>query len=372
MDWELRQSEATLTDPYGLESFLLGMDQEFRPRSASPLGGFTFLQDARQMLLFSRQIEKELLNAGGPGNLYVGFQNDQKLTVESKRYRRLMQAGITVCAFGEGIPSARDAEGLEGWYRLSPNHTMIENQWFLVTQVPQPIAFVGWEVSDESIWGLHGVTHPGKTFAGFVSEDPHVVGALVGHFEEVRASAKRETPGQSGDARTVINNLTPRRVMLLADDGKRPFLQRAVSALAGSAPIPGNEFFLYDLAAASYLLDPYPKESDEKQRHQPLTTQFVRDTVKRPYLADLMAKFEKAGSKVKGVLPTGVGFGDLAKWCGEIQVDVVVAPVEFAEPSLPDRLRGYRIENLASKVSCSVVVDDPNRGAWIYKEASKA
>lgn len=89
MDWELRQSEATFGDPYGLESFLYGLDREFRPHGDDPLRGFNFLHDARQMLDFSRKIERELLTSGGPGALYVGFQNDQKLVAESQRYRRL-------------------------------------------------------------------------------------------------------------------------------------------------------------------------------------------------------------------------------------------------------------------------------------------
>lgn len=369
MDWELRQSEATFGDPYGLESFLYGLDQEFRPRADDPLRGFNFLQDARQMLDFSRKIERDLLTSGGPGTLYVGFQNDQKLIAESSRYRRLRQANIVIYGFGEGTPSARSAEGLDAWYRLERNHKRIENQWFLVAQAAHSVAFVGWEVSDDTIWGLHGISYPGKNFVGFVSDDSRVVTALVGHLEDIRSSITPETPDESGDLRTVLNDLHPRRVMLLADDGKRPFLNRALTVLASKAPIQGCELFLYDLTSASSLLSSTFYKKNEKII-QPLDAQSVRDTLNRGYLADSMDRFARMGANVNAVFPTILGFGDLAKWCKELQIDVVVVPVEFDRPSLSDRLSGYRISALSSKVSCAVVVDDPQHGAWLCKPLS--
>lgn len=83
-----------------------------------------------------------------------------------------------------------------------------------------------------------------------------------------------------------------------------------------------------------------------------------------------MDRFAKTGAKVNAVFPTSLGFGDLARWCKELQIDVVVVPVEFDRPSLSDRLSGYRIGALSSKVSCAVVVDDPRHGAWLCKPQS--
>ncbi len=62
MDWALRGSEASQGDPYGLAAFLRRLEQE----TAVPgeqLRGFTFLEDARQMLGYTRQIERALVAA---------------------------------------------------------------------------------------------------------------------------------------------------------------------------------------------------------------------------------------------------------------------------------------------------------------------
>lgn len=140
-----------------------------------------------------------------------------------------------------------------------------------MTQAASSIAFVSWEVSDDAIWGLHGISYPGKKFVGFVSDDSRVVSALVGHFEDIRSSITPETPGESGDLRTVLNDLNPRRVILLADDGKRPFLNRALTVLASKAPIQGCELFLYDLTSSSSLLSPTFFRKNEKKSN-PLTS----------------------------------------------------------------------------------------------------
>jgi hypothetical protein len=107
-----------------------------------PLLGARFLYDARQMLAATREIEQAV---SAPGTtLYVGFQRADKLDGEAPIYRSLTRQGVQVIAFGTGTPTEVPEVH---WVRLPENHDALENQWFLVTETPEPIAFVGFETS---------------------------------------------------------------------------------------------------------------------------------------------------------------------------------------------------------------------------------
>jgi hypothetical protein len=147
----------------------------------SRLPGTRFTYDAREMLRATREIESSLQDGG---TLWVGFQDAPKLEHESARYAELTAAGATVVAFGTGQPVL--AEGVRvRWVSLVPSTTRLENQWFLVTTDPEPIAFVSWEVSDPQRFGVGGISAPDKRFVGFVTEDPRVIGELVSYLESV-------------------------------------------------------------------------------------------------------------------------------------------------------------------------------------------
>jgi len=122
------------------------------------------------MLGYTRQIERALVVAEAAGPLYVGFQTVTKVPGETARYRRLRQEGVNVRGFGEGAIDSADRYGLRGRTALTPDHERLENQWFLVSLAPEPIAFVGWEISAEDRWGRDGITAPGKCFAGFITD----------------------------------------------------------------------------------------------------------------------------------------------------------------------------------------------------------
>ena len=165
------------------------MDWDY-PRGAGPEGIFeigrrlaehigripdatTFTNDAREMLRLTRRVEAE---ARG-GRLFVGFQNAQKLELERPRYEALAAEGTQVVAFGEGQLD-EPIEGLE--YRsLQPDHARLANNWFLVSDAPERVAFVSWETSRPEDFGEGGAATPGKTFVGFVTDDPVVVAELA-------------------------------------------------------------------------------------------------------------------------------------------------------------------------------------------------
>lgn len=356
MDWRLSESEAAAPGSGGMTSFMARLQRQLRSGGA-PIEGFSFLSDAREMLRISREIEAEWVSGPAPSAVYVGFQNDAKFELETDRYREIKRRGVSVYAFGEGNPQSAE-NGATAWFSLPRDRRNLENQWYLVARAPQPVAFVGWEVSDDSLWGRHGATHPDKRFAGFVSQDPRVVLAITSHLDIVRASNR---PGSnSGEAsrdgtlRELLSGTAPRRLGLLVDDGKRPAVNRVLNSVVNAGPIPNCDLYLYDLASASYLVDPYPRSDDRR----PLDAAYVRAAIGRPYLADRMEQIHADGS-VFGILPTGVGFSDLGEWSNRLGLDAVVIPGEYEHAGLMDRLRGYTLDALRSATGASVLISHP-------------
>ena len=109
----------------------------------------------------------------------MGFQAAAKFDVEAERYRALLAAGTQVVAWAAG-PHA-DGLGLDDLdYRALPADTRrLENQWFLVTDSPETLAFVSYELGDAKTFGIGGAASPGKRFVGFVSDDADVVDLLI-------------------------------------------------------------------------------------------------------------------------------------------------------------------------------------------------
>lgn len=357
MDWNLSEAEAAAEGGIGIASFMDRLQVQLR-NGGDPIEGFSFLSDAREMLRISREIEAGWKLGPAPSAVYVGFQNSEKFKNEIARYAPIKRRGVSVYAFGEGEPE--DAQqAATAWISLPTNHRSLENQWYLVTRTPEPVAFLGWEVSDDSsLWGQHGATHPDKRFAGFVSQDERLVFAITSHLDMVRASNRpRSTSGEAsgdGSLRSVLSGMAPHRLGLLIDDGKRPAVTRVLGAITSAGPIPNCDLYLYDLASASYLIDPYPRSED---RH-PLEAAYVRNAIGRPYLADRMEQIPADGN-VFAILPTGVGFGDLGEWSNRLELDGVVIPSEYEHAGLIDRLRGYTLDVLRSATGASVVISPP-------------
>ncbi len=135
----------------------------------------SFTYEPRAMLRTTREIER----AARGGHLFVGFQKADKLLVEADRYADLVAADTDVTAWAFG-PKPADPRLAALDYRESRNDTsQLDAQWFLVSERPEPLAFVSYELGDRARFGVGGAATPGKRFVGFVSDDPDVVALLV-------------------------------------------------------------------------------------------------------------------------------------------------------------------------------------------------
>jgi hypothetical protein len=151
-----------------------------RELGGGPLTGTRFLYRARDMLAATREIEAAV--HGVDTALFVGFQRAEKLEGEASTYRGLVAAGVRVTAFGTGVPRA--LPGVR-WVAVPEDQAAIQNQWLLVTERPEPIAFVGFETSAPERFGLVGVGDPGRSFTGFVTGDRRLVRAIAEHLETI-------------------------------------------------------------------------------------------------------------------------------------------------------------------------------------------
>ncbi len=145
-----------------------------------PLTGTRFLYHARDMLAATREIEAAV--RGADTTLFVGFQRAEKLDGEAVTYRDLVAAGVRVIAFGTGEPG--DLPGLR-WVPVPEDQAAIQNQWLLVSELPEPIAFVGFETSDPAHFGRAGVSDGDRAFTGFVTGDRRLVRAIAEHLEMI-------------------------------------------------------------------------------------------------------------------------------------------------------------------------------------------
>lgn len=180
MDWRYPD-----TDPSRRAQGIAEIAERIVAETDDPqLTGTRFTYDAREMLRATRDIEASL--AGG-GRLWVGFQKADKFDHETERYRKLTDGGAEIVAFGAGSPASDDI-GVR-WIPLAPSTTLVENQWFLATTEPEPIAFVSWEISDPERFGEGGISAPDKRFVGFVSDDRRVIDLLVTHLDGVAGRA---------------------------------------------------------------------------------------------------------------------------------------------------------------------------------------
>lgn len=178
MDWR-RSPQGDPGDPDGITSLLNAAHAEI---GGPPLTGTRFLHAAREMLRFTRQIEAAVLGVGT--TLYVGFQDARKFDKERTVYRDLTGAGTHVVAYGAGEPE--DDCGAT-WVALPDEPDALENQWFLITRAPEPIAFVGFETSPDPLRTHGPAGRRGKTWEGFVSGDKRLVDALIDHLDGVAA-----------------------------------------------------------------------------------------------------------------------------------------------------------------------------------------
>ena len=200
MHWAITEEDMSPRDATGVEGLIIRMEKELRA-DGTPIEGFRFLNSSAKMLRYSREIEKEVRASPTGACLYTGFQATDKLLAESRTYHRLLRAGVKVAAFGEGVMPETPDRLEDIWTPLERNTRALENQWFLVSSAPAPIAFIGWETSPETLFGKGGLTAPGKQFKGFVTNDVRVVHAVITHLESV-SCRELQVSSRSSSARS--------------------------------------------------------------------------------------------------------------------------------------------------------------------------
>ncbi len=353
MDWTISENDILLKDFSGVEGLIERMDRELRD-GGTPIEGFRFLTDANEMLAFSREIEREIRASPSRADLYAGFQNADRLFSEAHRYRLLVRAGVRVTAFGQ-CRLESPPKGLEGaWTPLERNIRALENQWFLVSSNPAPIAFVGWETSPEKMFGLGGISSPGKRFRGFITNDCRVVHSIIAHLESVRARAALAGEGE-------FENRV-RRVLAVTSLDDSPEYAAVRSCAAGLAAAEGGEVVLFEISAASYLVSPYPEEN-RRQWIRTLQEPELRRLGRSP-VAKQMEVIRARGAGAQAILPTAHGFRHLAEWAEREDADLILIPVSLVNPGLFDRLRGYSLRALLDHTERQVLVVYPDGSTY--------
>jgi hypothetical protein len=361
MKWTITESDATRQDPSGVEGIISRMEQELR-QDGPPIEGFRFLNSAMEMLRFTREIEDEVLSEPDGADLYVGFQTGQKIDGEARRYQRIVDAGVKVVGFGTDLPADNPTRLVDRWISLSFNTRALENQWFLVSSHPTPIAFVGWETSEEA-FGVGRLSAPGKEFKGFVSSDSRIVDAMMAYLERLTLSEHRKKV----PVRQLADEITfpVRKTLVLTDREANSGYGDLRSAAGELARIKSSQVVLYDLSAASTLalVSAYPEENRE---------QWFRTLNKvelkyfgRGFLADQIEELEAMGLEAGAVLPERPGFAHLAEWVSREKIDLIMIPQEMVRPGLLSRLKGFSLSTLLENTDIPAIVYESDDALWL-------
>lgn len=329
----------------------------------------SFTNDAREMLRLTRRVERE---ARG-GRLFVGFQNARKLELERPRYEALTAQGTRVVAFGEGQLDA-PIEGLE--YRsLSRDHAGLANNWFLVTDDPERVAFVSWEISQSENFGQGGAATTGKTFVGFVTDDQTVVdelASLLASFGQpapsrpTPASAKPAEPsGPDPESTALAEAIRNTRVEATgAAPGavvvaiRRDDSDRVILAAAAIARQEQRRLVIVDRSAESIFGMPYADlrgDDDFRPRPDELFGAGTAIREGRARTARAITAAKALGLDAGGWFPTRSGSDGVAAAVKRFEGSVVVVPGTVRQPSVAERIRGMSLGSL-EKIGVPIVV----------------
>ncbi len=322
-----------------------------------------FTYDPRAMLRTTREIER----AASGGRLLVGFQTATKFEVETQRYRDLVAAGTDIVVWAAGDHAA--GQGLEAidYRALKPSTVRLENQWFLVTDRPEPLAFVSYELGDPATFGIGGAAQPGKRFVGFVSDDPGVVDLLIRSLLPVGApTAPRRPSGPSVTAQELVDASGPADEPAASDAGDGAIVvavgrgddRQAFLAALALARREGRALVLVDRSAEGFV-SPYTDwRGDDAGRPSPdrlFDAQFAR-AAGRGVLGDFLDAAELAGVTAGAWYPTQSGPDGLADAARRFGGALVMLPPDAARPSLAERVRGMTTDRVRTATGVPVMV----------------
>lgn len=299
-----------------------------------PLRGTFFVNDAREMLVATREIEQAAREYAG--TLYVGFQDAARLDDEAATYRSLVKE-TSVVAYGVGRPRTQ-IDGLE-WVPVPRDRHALHNQWFLVLTGEESVAFVGYETSPPSAYRKGPSQNAERTWDGFTTGDRRLVDHLIDRLHRVRDLEQRR-PG--------------RWYLAATDDGTDPRYAAVRRAALDAASADGAGLILYDRTTESYLTNPYPSGpwSDEGDALSPgwqLSPQAL-DAVGRGYLAEQLRAAADAGVNATAHLAVDTGATAMADVVARFAPDIVFLPQHLERPSLLDRVKRNTLPALAAVI----------------------
>ena len=389
MDWRITEEDLSQFGRTPVGGFVERMERELRGEGG-PIEGFRFLHTTEEMLRFTREIGDEVLNNPGEANLYTGFQTAAKFDAEMDRYEEILRAGVRVAAYAQGPPPEGFDVGKFWWVEVPRDTRALENQWFLASAAPTPIVFAGWETSPADRFGIGGMAAAGKVFEGFVTTDSRVVDAVVEHLDSVlcvRACLvcgpedigdDEPAHGENGSGAHRSHDAHGEgfpgwdkgwespgdvRIMALTDfhgTGEYAAVRERAEAMAAAR---GCELLLFEVSAASYLVNPYP-EDDRSHWRRVLGEQelmmFGRGAVAMQWRA-----IEERGVPGGVILPSMPGFKHLAEWADREEVDLIMVPASLVRPGLLARMQGYTLKTLLRHTARPVmVIGDDGTMCW--------
>ena len=322
-----------------------------------------FTYDPRAMLRTTREIER----AAAGGRLLVGFQKAPKFEVEVERYRALLEAGTQVIAWAAGSPAdGRRLDDLD--YRPLPDDARrLENQWFLVTDAPEPLSFVSYELGDAATFGIGGAASPGKRFVGFVSDDADVAALLIRFLLPIEARTPLPEPVLPSAAAVELVGASD---VLLDDPSSGAGAGAVVVAVGRGADRPafitalaiarreGRALVIVDRSAEGFGSPYHDLRGDDADRPAPdrLFDISVARREGRGALISYLEAATAAGVVAGGWFPTLSGAEGLAEAGRRFGGAIMVLPSDVIRPSLAERLRGMAADRLGPVIGLPIVV----------------
>jgi len=326
-----------------------------------------FTYDARDMLRITRQIEA----ASRGGNLWVGFQTAAKLDLERARYEDLLASGTRIRAYAAGRPG-EVLDALD-FREQAPDARRLENQWFLVSDRPETVAFVSWELGDPKLFGVGGAATPGKRFVGFVTDDPAVVAELISTLEAVKGVPPQVPPGPpaaplpgspAGELLAAVDgtvatpsNAPEGAVVVPIGRGED---QAALALAIALARAEGRALVLVDRGGEGLFSSPYSDlRGDDELRPQPdqLYGALVARREGRGTAAAAMEVADALGIDAGGWFPTATGADGMREALLRFGGSLLVLPASVRKPGFAERLRGMSLDRLSALGATIIVAD---------------
>ncbi|MEO6044477.1 MAG: hypothetical protein ABIQ47_11220 [Tepidiformaceae bacterium] len=318
----------------------------------------SFTHDTREMLRITRRVE----TAAGTGVLLAGFQTASKFDAEAPRYKELVSAGTRVTVWATSRPSAA-VNGIE-YREVEPGICKLENQWFLVSDAPEPIAFVSWEIGDPTAFGVGGAAAEGKRFVGFVSDDRGVVDALVQALSHIAglvpplppsATAATEPTLDPRIAATVaaVGELVPPEsgassgaVVVAVGRGDSEGTLRLGIAIARAER---RDLVLVDRSGEGLFASPYADQrgdDDLRPRKEALFDAMTARREGRMETANAIEAARVLGVNAGGWFPTAAGADGLHAALSRFGGALLVVSPSARHPRIGERIRGMSLASL--------------------------